>query len=444
MANVTGGWNIPARPKVLVVGGGAREHALVWKLAQSPRRPVLYAAPGNPGMRAWAQTVEIGAGDVEALIRFAAREHIDLVVAGPELPLSLGLADMCSDAGIRVFGPTRAAAQVETSKAFAKDVMCRAGVPTARYEVFTDAEAAKRHVRACGAPIVVKADGLAAGKGVTVAKTVAEACAAIDDALVGGRFGEAGRRVVVESYLRGTEVSLMCFVDGETVLPMISARDHKRVFDGDEGPNTGGMGAFAPVPAFAAAGMEAVVVERIVRPTLRELAARGIRYQGVLYAGLMMTDDGPYVVEFNARFGDPEAEVVLPLLDGDLLEVLWATAEGRLADVAVAWRNAAAVCVVLAAPGYPEAPRVGSAITMPASLADLAAAEDGPASQVVVFHAGTREVAGQLVTAGGRVLTVTGIGRSLEAARSIAYGAAESIYFEGKHFRRDIGQTLSI
>ncbi|GGJ09861.1 phosphoribosylamine--glycine ligase [Alicyclobacillus cellulosilyticus] len=424
------GLAIPDGARVLVVGSGAREHAIAWALAKSPRRPRLYAAPGNPGMAAWCEMVNLRVDDVSGIAQFAARERIDLVVVGPELPLALGLADACAAAGVRVFGPSRAAARLESSKAFAKAVMAKAGVPTAAYATFTDPAAAKAYIRQQGAPIVVKADGLAAGKGVVVAETIAAAEAAIDALMVGGKFGAAGATVVIEQFLRGREASLMFFVDGETVRPLLPARDYKRVGDGDTGPNTGGMGAFAPVPEVTA-DVVADVERRIVRPTLAELRARGIVYRGVLYAGLMLTEDGPYVVEFNARFGDPETEVVLPLLASDLLAILWATAEGRLADVEVAWRDEAAVCVVLAAPGYPERPQTGAAITLPDGLPET------------VFHAGTAQRGdGQLVTAGGRVLTVTGTGPDLTAARAAAYRAAEAITFPGKHMRKDIALVV--
>ncbi|MFO2550970.1 phosphoribosylamine--glycine ligase [Alicyclobacillus cycloheptanicus] len=426
--------SIPRRARVLVVGGGAREHAIAWKLAQSRHQPVLYAARGNPGMAALCRLVAIDAGDVAALVAFAEREGIDLVVVGPEQPLANGLADELQRREIRVFGPTRAAAQLETSKAFAKDLMQRAGVPTASYAVFTDVEEARQYVRRQGAPIVVKADGLAAGKGVTVARTVAEAIAAVDDAMLGGRFGSAGRRVVVEAYLSGREASLMFFVDGQTVVPMLPARDHKPVGDGDTGPNTGGMGAFAPIQSFLDAGLTAMVEASIVRPTLTALQAQGITYRGVLYVGLMLTDEGPSVIEFNARFGDPETEVVLPLMRSDLLEVLWATAAGRLEEVVMDWAGDAAVCVVLAAQNYPGTPRVGDVITFPA------AGSSASAEGTFIFHAGTKRQGDAVVTAGGRVLTVLGTGETFDVARRRAYELAERIHFPGMQMRRDIGR----
>lgn len=420
--------------KVLVVGSGAREHAIAWKLSQSAHEPVLYAAPGNPGMKDICELVNIQVADVDGLVGFAKENEIDLVVIGPEQPLSLGLVDKCFANGIRAFGPSANAAQLESSKAFAKELMERAQVPTASYRVFTDAPAAVDYVQSVGAPIVIKADGLAAGKGVTVATTVGEAVAAIEDIMVDAKFGTAGHRVVVESCLTGQEVSLMFFVDASGVKPMVSARDHKRVFDGDQGPNTGGMGAFAPVPSFDKANMATVVEERIVRPTLAELKERGIDYRGVLYVGLMMTKDGPSVIEFNARFGDPETEVVLPLLETDLLEILWAITEDKLAMTDVMWSTDAAVCVVLAAPGYPEAPKTGGSIVVDSELA-------AKGRRIQLFHAGTAFTGNDVVTSGGRVLVVSTRAGNVDAARAEAYAAAELVDFEGKHYRRDIALT---
>lgn len=436
-------FRIPKQARVLIVGGGAREHAIAWKLAQSPHQPVLYAAPGNPGMAAHCELVDVRAGDIAGLVSFATAAQIDLVVVGPEQPLAEGIADECSTVGIRVFGPTRQAAQLETSKAFAKDLMHRANVPTAAYRVFTDAAEAKAYVLNQGAPIVIKADGLAAGKGVTVARTVAEAEAAVEAAMVGGRFGAAGHRVVVESCLEGREVSLMFFVDGETIVPMLPARDHKPIGDGDVGPNTGGMGAFAPVQSVLATGLTEQVEAEIVRPTLTALAAAGIAYRGVLYVGLMLTPTGPSVIEFNVRFGDPETEVVLPLLRSDLLEILWAVSEGRLAEVQAAWHDAAAVCVVLAADGYPESPRTGDAISLPESSPPPVGPGTMQSSEAsVVFHAGTALRDGQLRTAGGRVCTVLGVADTMEAARARAYELARQVEFAGRYMRTDIARTL--
>ncbi|WP_067929932.1 phosphoribosylamine--glycine ligase [Alicyclobacillus kakegawensis] len=438
---------IPNQPRVLVVGAGAREHAIAWKLAQSPLAPRLYAAPGNPGLAQVAECVPLGADDVGGLVSFCRAQGIQLVVVGPEQPLSVGLVDALTEAGVRAFGPTKAAAQLETSKAFAKALMEEAGVPTAAHRTFTDAEAAKAYIRRQGAPIVVKADGLAAGKGVTVAGTVEEACRAVDGMMQAGRFGEAGRRVVIESFLVGREASLMFFIDESAVVPMLPARDHKRIGEGDTGPNTGGMGAYAPLPDADSQALAGEVERRIVRPTLAALRERGSVYRGVLYVGLMLTDDGPQVVEFNVRLGDPEAEVVLPLLASDLLEIAWAVSEGRLAEVKVAWRPDHAVCVVLAAAGYPDSPRKGDVISFAPKLGASVSvpgpglAQGGPEG-CIVFHAGTAWEAEGLKTAGGRVLTVTGVGQTLSEARDTAYGGTDGITFAGKYLRRDIAHGL--
>jgi phosphoribosylamine--glycine ligase len=460
--------SIPQEPRVLVVGAGAREHAIVWKLAQSPHRPRLYAAPGNPGIEALATCVPIAADDVAGLVRFCQQEEIQLVVIGPEQPLAAGLVDACLEAGIRAFGPTQAAARLETSKAFAKQLMQAAGVPTARHQVFDDAAAAKAYIEQSGAPIVVKADGLAAGKGVVVAHSVDEARQAVDQLMLDGRFGSAGRRVVIESYLEGREASLMFFICDDTIVPMLPARDHKRIGEGDTGPNTGGMGAFAPVPDVSSEELADRVQRTIVEPTLAALRAQGVNYRGVLYVGLMLTADGPQVVEFNVRLGDPEAEVVLPLLETDLLDIAWATSEGRLADVPVTWSKDHAVCVVLAAAGYPEQPQRGDEIrieiapstpadlhTLDVSMADANAsgiravdtqAADVPADSTrapILFHAGTaRDEQGRLRTAGGRVLTVVGRAATLTAARDIAYRGAAGVTFAGKYLRRDIAARV--
>lgn len=420
--------NIPSLPRVLIVGSGAREHAIAWKLAQSPHRPKLFVAPGNPGFAELGTMVNIAADDVERLVEFAQAESMDLVVVGPEVPLSHGIVDACETAGISAFGPCRRAAVLETSKAAAKEWMKRAEIPTAAYALFDEPEAAKQYVRQQGAPIVVKADGLAAGKGVVVATSVEEACTAIDEMMLGKRFGDSGLRIVIESYMRGEEVSMMFFVDAHTVVPMLPARDYKRVGAGNTGPNTGGMGAYAPVPEFVEAGMVEVVQSRIATPILRALREDGVVYRGVLYVGLMMTEDGPQVVEFNCRFGDPETEVVLPLLLSDLLEVMWSVAHDRLAEVQVEWSAEKAVCAVLAAPGYPSNVRIGSEIAFEGRLS----------VNDIVFHAGTARTDGQIVTAGGRVLVAVGCGQDFGTARRIAYEVADAIYFEGKYVRRDI------
>ncbi|SIT06062.1 phosphoribosylamine--glycine ligase [Alicyclobacillus vulcanalis] len=423
--------NAERRPRVLVVGQGAREHAMVWKLAQSESRPTIYAAPGNPGMAEWAELVNISASDHAAMVRFCRERGVDLVAVGPEQPLAEGLADALAEAGIAVFGPSRLAAQLEASKAFSKQVMEEAGVPTARHRTFADLDEARAYVRAHGAPIVVKADGLAAGKGVVVAETVDEAERALEDMLVGGRFGASGHRVVIEEFMRGVEVSLMYFVDAHTAVPMLPARDFKRLLDGDRGPNTGGMGAFSPVPRVTQDVIDRVTRE-IVQPTLARLREMGAVYRGVLYAGLMLTDEGPKVVEFNCRFGDPETEVVLPLFAGDLFEVMWAVAHDSLQPAAVSWHRDAAVCVVMASAGYPASSETGVPIELPGQLPE----------GVTVFHAGTRAgEGGRLETAGGRVLTVSAVAHDIPAALDRAYTAVASIRFSGAQYRHDIAHN---
>lgn len=413
--------------RVLVIGNGGREHALVWKLRQSPRVSRVYVAPGNGGMTEEAECLPLSATAVDELVQFAEKEGIDLTVVGPEAPLLAGLVDRFEERGLKVFGPRREAALIEGSKRFAKELMARHGIPTARFRTFTDAEEAKRYVREQGAPIVVKADGLAAGKGVVVARTVEEAEEAIRQAMVERVFGEAGKEVVIEECLFGQEMSLMAFVDGETVRPMEPAQDHKPVYDGDRGPNTGGMGCYSPVPQIS---QEVVrrAIDEILEPTARALAKEGILYRGVLYAGLMITPEGPKVIEFNARFGDPEAQVILPRLESDLAEVLLATAEGRLREVDIQWKKEAAVCVVMASEGYPGSYRTGLPIS---GLPE-------PADDRIVFHAGTRREGERIVTAGGRVLGVTALGSDLAEARNKTYETVEAIHFEGAHFRRDI------
>ena len=418
--------------RILVVGGGGREHALVWKLAQSPRVKKLYCAPGNPGIGELAECVNIDVKDNTALLTFAWENKIDLTVVGPEAPLANGLVDIFAEHGLKIFGPTKAAAQIEGSKAFAKKLMKKYGIPTAAYEVFTDITAAKDYIRRQGAPIVVKADGLAAGKGVVVATTVDEALAAVDMIMGDAVFGEAGAQVVVEEFMEGEEASLLTFTDGLTVVPMVSAQDHKRVADGDDGPNTGGMGAYAPAPVVTPA-MLARIMREILQPTVEAMRREGCPYVGCLYAGLMITADGPKVVEFNARFGDPETQVVLPLLESDLTVVMEACIDGRLERTPVAWANGAAVCVVMAAGGYPGDYKKGDAID------GLPAAAAGGA---VVFHAGTAKKDGTIVTNGGRVLGVTAMDGDVLKAIEKAYDAVGKISFAGMHYRKDIAHRV--
>lgn len=414
--------------RILVVGGGGREHALVWKLAQSPRVTKIYCAPGNPGIAALAECVNISADNVKALCGFAQEHNIDLTVVGPEKPLTDGIVDYFAARGLKVFGPSREAAQLEGSKSFAKERMHKYGVPTADFAVFDSAAAARAYIEAKGTGIVVKADGLAAGKGVVVAETATEALQAIDEIMLKKVHGDAGCQVVLEERLIGEEASLLAFTDGFTVAPMVAAQDHKRVGDGDTGPNTGGMGAYAPAPVMTPE-LLSEVQQTILQPMIDGLRNEGILYQGCLYAGLMMTATGPKVIEFNARFGDPETQVVLPLLDGDLLPVLEACIDGALAETEVRWQNGATVCVVLAAGGYPGEYRKGDAI------AGLAAAE---AKDAMVFHAGTAMAGDAVVTHGGRVLGVTAMADDIAAAVAKVYPAVEQIKFAGLQYRKDI------
>lgn len=410
---------------ILVIGSGGREHALYWKLSESPQTEQIYAIPGNPGMGASAA---IALDDHAAILRFVKEHEIGLVVVGPEVPLMNGLVDELEAAGIRAFGPRANAAEIEGSKSFAKDLMKKYGIPTARYEVFTAAEPARAYIRQEGAPIVVKADGLAAGKGVIVAMTEQEALDAVDAIMEDHSFGDAGARVVIEEFMEGEEASLLAFTDGTTIRPMISAQDHKRAYDGDRGPNTGGMGTYAPAPVMTPEMTERAV-EEILKPTIAAMAKEGRVYRGCLYLGLMVTADGPKVVEFNARFGDPETQVVLPLLDSDLVAIMCACADGTLADVPIRWKDGAAVCVVLASGGYPGYYDKGQ---------EIHGVADAEAMGALVFHAGTAMKDGKLVTNGGRVLGVVGRGADISSAVDAAYAAATKISFKDAYYRKDI------
>ena len=409
--------------KILVIGGGGREHALVWKLAQSRQVTKLFCAPGNPGIAELAECVPLAVTDVAKLAAFAAEHQIDLTVVGPEAALCAGIADAFQSKQLRVFGPTQAAAQLEGSKVFSKQFLLKHNVPTAAAGIFDNPAAARAYVRQHGTPIVVKADGLAAGKGVIVAQSVAEADQAIADIMEKRAFGDAGRQVVIEECLTGEEVSVMALVSGRTVKILAPAQDHKRVGDGDTGPNTGGMGAYSPV------GL-AVDATEIFARTLAGLAADGIDYRGVLYAGLMLTPAGPQVLEFNCRFGDPETQAVVPRMDFDLVEACIATADGTLDKFEFKWKPGAAVCVVLTAGGYPGDFKRGDTIAGLPAAAKLA--------NVTVFHAGTQFQDGQIVTAGGRVLGVTGLGHDIADATRRAYDGVKWIQFAGAHYRRDI------
>ena len=418
--------------RVLVVGGGGREHALVWRLRQGRALERLWCAPGNAGIAAMAECVPIAPDDVAGLVRFAREQHVDMTVVGPELPLTLGLVDRLADAGLRAFGPSAAAARLEGSKAFTKELLARERVPTAAFGTFTEPEAALRWVRDHGAPLVVKADGLASGKGVFICPTVEDAQAAIDDVMRRRLFGNAGTRIVVEEFLEGEELSFMALSDGTTVLPLASSQDHKRAFDGDEGPNTGGMGAYSPAPVLTPA-LEARVMREVMEPVVRAMAKAGAPYTGVLYAGLMVKDGQAKVLEFNVRFGDPEAQVVLARLESDLATVMERTCAGTLAGLELAWDPRPAVCVVLVAEGYPGTVERGRPIE---GLDALAGWRDG-----VVFHAGTRAGAdGRPCTDGGRVLGVTALGKTIDAAVAHAYEAAARIHWPGMRYRRDIGR----
>ena len=416
--------------KVLIVGNGGREHALAWKLAQDDPALELLAAPGNPGIAALARCVPVRATDVEALVALAAAERVDLTVVGPEAPLAAGIVDRFRAAGLAIFGPTRAAAEIETSKVFAKALMRHAGVPTALAYSHRDPDAAKRAARALGAPVVVKASGLAAGKGVVVCDTLEEADAAIDAMLRGRAFGAAGDEVLVEEFMTGEELSLFAVTDGERVVTLLPAQDHKRLLDGDLGPNTGGMGAYAPV-ATATPSLLEQVDRLVLAPTLGAMREAGRPFTGLLYAGLMLTPTGPRVVEFNCRFGDPETEAILPLMESSLLELLLAVGRGDTLDGDARARFAAAhaATAVIAAPGYPADPATGTPIALPA-----------PEPGVHVFHAGTRVAdGGMLVSAGGRVLAVTAVADTLAAAQARSTDHASRIDLAGKQFRRDIG-----
>jgi len=412
---------------ILVIGQGGREHALVWKLGASPRVSKVYAAPGNPGMEGLAKCVPIPANDLHQLACFALENHVDLAVIGPEAPLALGASDEFMRLGIPVFGPTKAAASIETSKVWAKQFMTRHRIPTADYRIFRDPEAAKRYVRAHGGPVVVKADGLAAGKGVVVAHTLDEGEQAVD--IVANLT--AGREIIVEDCLFGREASFLVITDGISAIPLVSAKDHKRAKDGDRGPNTGGMGAVVPAPGFDFS-LQTQIMDDIIMPVIRGLSSEGHRYVGVLYAGLMLTSQGPMVLEFNARFGDPETQAILPMMESDLVDALEAAVEGTCSSITLDWRDGACVCVVAASCGYPEQPRLGKEIFIDEEQAE----KDG----VLIFHAGTRLDGERLVTAGGRVLNAVSVGSSMEEAASRAYRGLSHVSFEGMWVRHDIGR----
>ena len=413
--------------KVLVVGGGGREHALVWKLKQSSRVEQLFCAPGNGGIAKLCSCADIDSADIKGLMHFAERKKIDLTVVGPELPLTLGIVDRFKEKGLAVFGPSRRAAQIEGSKAFAKDLMVRAGIPTADHRTFSGIEETLDHLQTARFPMVLKADGLASGKGVMVCANRNEAYDAVDQIMRKRAFGEAGNRIVVEEYLRGEEVSVIGLTDGRSVVLLPSAQDHKAVFEGDRGPNTGGMGACAPAPVASQKLLERVL-QKIMLPVIRTMESEGCPYRGVLYAGLMITTEGPKVLEFNCRFGDPETQVILPLLETDLVDAMMAVLEGRLDRLSLRVRDGAAVCVVMAASGYPGPYERGKPIR----------GLDRVPPEVLVFHSGSKRKGKKIVTSGGRVLGVTALGDTIRSAVESAYRAVGYITFDGAYYRRDI------
>ncbi len=410
------------------MGGGAREHTMVWKLAQSSRKPHLFCAPGNAGIASLATCIPIKADDVLGLKAFAQKEGIDLTVIGPEAPLALGITDEFRKARLKIFGPTRAAARLEASKIFSKEIMAQAKIPTAKSRSFDQASQAIAYLKEHELPVVIKADGLAQGKGVVIATTREQACEAVVDSMERAVFGQAGRQVLIEQFLDGEELTIMAFTDGRTVIPMLPAQDHKRVGDGDTGLNTGGMGAYCPAP-LGTESLRRQVTQDILQPIVETMSRNGSPFQGVLYAGLMIVKGMPYVLEFNARMGDPETQVVLPLLKTDLIDVIEAVVEHRLDQLNIAWHDHSAVCVVLTSGGYPGAYHSGFPIT---------GLPENTGGDTVVFHAGTARQHGTVVTAGGRVLGVTGIGRTLAEAQAAAYRTVRNISFERCHYRSDI------
>ena len=417
--------------KVLVVGGGGREHALIWKIAQSPRVKKIYCAPGNAGISEQATIIPIKANDLNGLLSFAQEKGIDLTVVGPEEPLTKGIVDLFESKNLMIFGASRKAAEIEGSKAFAKEMMKKYRIPTGSYEIFEDQKEAVRYLRKQGAPVVVKADGLAAGKGVMICKTVEEAVRSVEKIMGEKIFGEAGRRVVIEEYLVGEEASYIAFTDGKAILPLASSQDHKAIFDGDEGPNTGGMGAYSPAPVVTNQVHERII-EKILRPIIQGMGEEGRPYKGVLYAGLMISDGHPKTLEFNARFGDPETQPVLMRMKGDIVPILEACIKGNLSQYRIEWDPQAAVCVVMTSKGYPGDYEKGRPIE---GLEEVKTIKD-----VFIFHAGTAAKDGRTVTNGGRVLGVTGLGEDIPRAIEKTYMAVKKVHWEGVHYRTDIGR----
>jgi len=417
--------------KILVIGGGGREHAIVWKLSQSKVVDKIYCIPGNAGISEVAECLEIESKDISALLDFVKYEWIDLTVVGPEDPLAKGIVDVFQKEGRRIIGPTQAGAQIESSKVFAKDFMKRHKIPTAEYKIFTSYTHAEEYIRLKGTPIVIKADGLAAGKGVFVCQNYDEAVDALRIIMKEKVFGSAGDKVVIEECLKGQEVSYLVFTDGKSIVPMVTSKDHKRLLDNDEGPNTGGMGTFSPNPAVTPE-LEQEILETVIKPTIKGLKSEGIIYKGILYAGLMIVNGKPYVLEFNCRFGDPETQVILPRIETDIIDIFMAISEQRLSKVNVKWSDKASLCVILASEGYPGKYRKGLSIKGLEMVKGL--------KDVIVFHAGTKfNEEGAIVTSGGRVLGVTALGNDLQEARQKAYSAVGLINFEGMQYRKDIG-----
>ena len=416
--------------RILVIGSGGREHALVWKIAQSKLAEKVFCAPGNGGIAQIAECIDIKADDIEGILDFVKREKINFTVVGPEVPLAAGIVDEFRNRKLKIFGPEKRAARLEASKIFAKELMAKYDVPTASFKIFSDTKEAYRHIEESGVPCVIKADGLAQGKGVIVCQTIEEAQAAVKLILEEKAFGDAGKRLIIEDCLLGVEASILVFTDGKIVVPLASSQDHKRIFDGDRGPNTGGMGAYSPALVVTPKIFQEIIDKVIIR-TLSGLAKEGITYQGVLYAGIMLTESGPKTLEFNVRFGDPETQAILPRLKSDLLEVMLAVSEGKLNRIKLDWDNRACVCVVCASGGYPGEYVKGKEIS---GLAEAAKMKD-----VIVFHAGSKKEGNKILTQGGRVLGVTGLGKTIKEAIQTTYQAVEKIKFEGMHFRRDIG-----
>jgi len=417
------------RMKVLVIGSGGREHALVWKIMQSPKVSQIYCAPGNAGISKLAQCINIDADSIEKLVDFAQEEKIDLTVVGPELALSKGIVNEFNKQGLRIFGPSREAAEIESSKVFSKYLMKKYNIPTANYDVFQNSEKALDYIKKQTFPLVIKADGLAAGKGVFIVENLVQARDALDALMEEKQFGEAGRQVIIEEFLEGEEVSILAFCDGKTVIPMVPSQDHKKIFDNDQGPNTGGMGAYSPVP-FYPDELEKRVLEEILKPTVKGLQREGKEYKGVLYAGLILTKEGPKVLEFNARFGDPETQVILPRLKTDLIDILNAVIENTLHQINIEWEDTAAVCVVVASGGYPGKYQKGKVICGLERLEKM--------KNIIAFHAGTKFQDNQVITSGGRVLGITAWDETIFKAKEKAYKGVNEIYFEDMYYRKDI------